>query len=238
MKIPIMKTFQYLLIVLACSSLLFSACETPEIKIDQHWNAYKLAMIHGDIPTAIVEVNSIYALDTTSQSVLDTMMRLYFVQRNFVSTYKVGAKIDDKDFIHKSILAESTLQLGLVNETKALMMDIEANDSVGLNISTKYKLATMHFNDEEYAETLQLLGKIVDNEVSLEQATRISGDDNVTQNVSLYAASHNFAGFVFMQINEFDTAEDHFTEALRVQIDFQLAKNNLVQLEEKRAEAQ
>jgi len=223
----------YILLTIASLALVIG-CTTPQSQIDQHWKAYKTAIYHGDIPTAVVEVNAIYACDTTSQSVLDTLMRLYYLQGNHVSAYNVGTQIDEPVKIHQTLIGESAMKLGLNEEAKKWFLQAEDADSTGLNLGAKYRLAALHYNDEEFDEALAVLNEIVKDEKSLELQTQISGDNSVVQNVMLYAASFNFAGFIFMDMNDFDTAETYFSEALRAQPDFVLAKNNMSLLAEKR----
>lgn len=214
----------------ACILFSLSGCMTSQQETARHWKNYYMALSHGDLGSAIVEVNAICALDTSSQSSLDTLMRLYYLSGNFVSTYKVGEKLREKKTIHKKFMAESALKLGFTSEAKQWMIDIEENDSAGLNIASKFKLASIHYNDQEFEEAIALLGKIVDDDASFELRTKITGDSSVEQEVSYYAASHNFAGFVFLNLENYESAEAHFREALRVQPDFQLAKNNLAEL--------
>lgn len=233
-----MKAFVTILILLSTSWLMWQ-CSTAETSSkESHWDAYGMAMSHGDVITAITAVNAIYASDTADQMALDTLMRLYFIRGNHLSAYQSGKKLRKQSTIHKNILAEAAINLGKGEEAMALYEEIDREDSLGLTLNARYKLATLYFNQEDYPKALDALGQIVTDPQSMELKTRIAGDNAVSQQVVLYAASHNFAGYVFLMMNEFDTAEDHFSEALRIQPDFVLASNNMNQLAEKRASAQ
>lgn len=218
-------------------ALTISACTTQQMEIDNHWTAYNVAMDNADINSAIAEVNAVLAFDTTDQAVIDTLSRLYFIMGNSFGAYKLAGKLEDKSNDHKVILAESAMQLGHSEDAKKYFLELNKIDSTGENISNKYKLATLHFNDEEFKEAIQLLGEITKNENSSKQATRVNMENGAFQDVSLYAASWNFAGFIQSLVQDFDTAEEYYDEAIRAQPNFILAKNNKERLAAQREAA-
>lgn len=216
--------------------LLAVRCTQPADADAAHWSAYKLALGHGDLNTAIAEVNAILARDTLNVSAADTLLRLYFVKGNFVSAWQVGKRIPEPDGVQKNLLAKSALKAGKPAEAKRLFLELDQADSTALNLHARYRLASLHFNDKEYELALDQLNRIVKDEESMELSIPVSGDSKVAQNVPLYAASFNFAGFVFLQEGDLETAETYFNEALRVMPDFQLASNNLELLAQKKQE--
>lgn len=193
-------------------------------------------MMNGDVNTAIVEVNAIYAIDTTDQAALDTLSRLYFVKGNYFSTYQVIHRMKKVDGIQRNMLAESSMQLGKVEEATALYSDLIQTDTTDNLLNLKFKLATLHYTSENYEEALSLLSDIVAEDASLERQTTIKVDGGL-QKVSLYAASHNFAGYIFLISGDYETARAHFNEAIRADENFTLPRNNLNELERLTAES-
>ncbi len=221
--------------VIIFTILLTIQCTTPRTQMDKHWKNYRTAINNGDVATAIVEVNSIFAFDTTNQSVLDTLSRLYFIAGNSFGAFNTSKKINEKTKEQKMIMAESALQIGMQSEAKSLFTELNEMDTTGNNIGIQYKLATLHFGDKEYEEAIILLNDITVNENSTKQSTRVKMSENSFQNVSLYAASWNFAGYIQLLSGDYDAAEKYFDEALRAQPDFELAKNNLAQTKTEKA---
>lgn len=222
-----MKVKFYPIVVLIL--LLVVQCTTPRTEMDKHWRNYRSAISNGDVATAIVEVNSVFAFDTTDQAVLDTLSRLYFISGNSYGAFNTSKRIKEKSKDQKMIMAESALQIGMQSEAKSLFSELNKVDTTGNNLGIKYKLATLHFGDKEYEEAIVLLNDITVNENSTKQATRVKTGENSYQEVSLYAASWNFAGYIQLLSGDYDAAEKYFGEALRAQPDFELAKNNLSQ---------
>ncbi len=231
----VMRNFKFTVAILVL--LFMVACSSPEKKIAEHWKIYDFAMDHADITSAINQVSSILAFDTTNQSAIDTLARLYFIQGNSLGAYKLANKITEKNIDHKQILAESSIQLGYAEDAKKYLIELNAADTTGDNIANKYKLATLHFSDEELKEAIVLLGEITSNENSTKQSTRVNLENGAYQDISLYAASWNFAGFIQTMVQDFDAAEQYYDEALRASPNFILAKNNKDRLNQQRLEA-
>ncbi|MEZ5008519.1 MAG: hypothetical protein R2753_10265 [Chitinophagales bacterium] len=209
-------------------------CTTPRTEMNKHWKNYNTAVSNGDIATAIVEVNSIYAFDTTNQAVLDTLSRLYFISGNSYGAFNTTKRINNKSRDQKMIMAESALQIGMQGEAKALFTELNDADTSGSFIGIKYKLATLHFSDKEYEKAIALLNEVTLHDNSMTQTTRVKVGDNSFQDVSLYAASWNFAGYIQLLNGDLAAAEEYFNEALRAQPNFALAKNNLVLLNQEK----
>ena len=134
------KKIPAILISVLASAIIITGCLTAEQQISGHWQNYNTAMKHADITTAIAELNAIYTLDTSSQSTLDTLFRLYYAVGNHLSTYNVGKQIRSKELLHKKFLAESCLKMGRIEEAKNWMVNIEDTDSIGLN--NQYEVQT------------------------------------------------------------------------------------------------
>ncbi len=226
------------LFVICIAAIVIASCTTRQMEIEHHWASYDSAMSNGDINSAIAEVNSVLAFDTSNQAAIDTLSRLYFIQGNTFGAYKLASKLEEKNNDHKVILAETAMQLGHSEDAKKYFIELNKIDSTGNNIGAKYKLATLHFNDEEFKEAIELLGQITNNENSAKQTTRVNLENGAFQDVSLYAASWNFAGFIQSLVQDFDTAEKYYDEAIRAQPNFILAKNNKARLVEQRKAAE
>jgi tetratricopeptide (TPR) repeat protein len=230
-----MKAFNFITALFA--ALIIISCSSPKQKIAEHWAVYEFAMEHGDVTSAVNQMSAILAFDTTNQSAIDTLARLYFIQGNSLGAYKLANKIADKNSDHKQIIAETAIALGYADEAKKYLLELNAADTTGENIANKYKLATLHFSAEELKEAIVLLGEITANENSTKQSTRVNLDGGGFQDISLYAASWNFAGYIQTLVQDFDAAEQYYDEALRASPNFILAKNNKERLKEQRISA-
>jgi tetratricopeptide (TPR) repeat protein len=232
-----MKKIQWIVVVLI--SLVSFACVSSQKEIEKKWEVYDFAMNHSDITSAISQVSEILAFDTTNQAAIDTLARLYFVQGNTFGAYKLANKITEKNNDHKQIIAESAIELGYAEEAKKYLLELVASDTANLNLSNKYKLATLHFTADELKEAIVLLGEITSNEASTQQSTRVNLENGAFQDISLYAASWNFAGYIQSMVQDFEAAEDYYNEALRASPNFILARNNMERLaDQKKAAAQ
>lgn len=223
---------RYLLLLLAIT---FVQCTTPRGEINKHWKNYANAMTNGDIATAIVEANAIYTIDTTNQAVLDTLSRLYFISGNSFGAFQTTRKLTERNHAQRLILAESAYQIGNRSAAKQYFSEANSADTTSNNIGLKYKLATLHFDDKEYQEAIHLLNEVIQNERSQKVSTRTNHAEGQFQDVSLFAASYNFAGYIQLLNGQFEIAENYFNTALIAQPDFILAKNNLAQLAKEKA---
>lgn len=79
-------------------------------------------------------------------------------------------------------------------------------------------------NFEESSATLQT---VIQDTVAEHQSININMDQNRSQKVPLKAAAYNLLGVVQLEMDQNDKAKSNFEAALKLNPDFQLAKENL-----------
>ena len=118
-------------------------------------------------------------------------------------------------------------QLGL--KDKALV----AYESIYLrnnSVYTLYKVAVIQLDLGRHGESITNAGILLDKEETKE--TKVSfNTDNGQQQISLEAAVYNLKGLIESSQENKEAARASFNEALRIEPEFAMAKNNLADLD-------
>ena len=91
----------------------------------------------------------------------------------------------------------------------------------------QYQLAVLQYQLKRYGECNTNVEQILKNEKSVSEKVSITVNQKEAQEVSLKAAAYNIRGVMLLEGKREEEAKFNFEEALKLQPDFMLAKNNL-----------
>ncbi len=196
-------------------------------KNQHYWDVYSNSIQYKDYTNATVALQNLLVLNPTNESILDSLANTYYQNKEFFSCLEVC----------KEILGKNS------NNTKVHLLAGESAHAIGnyelawfyyqhwiikypQDIPVLYNASIDLYNIQQADSAIQFLKKIVSFPQSREKGLAFNTDGQ-NQIISYYAASLNILGFIHMQQGDFKNAEIYFKEALNVQPDFILAKNNL-----------
>lgn len=188
---------------------------------------YKNALKYSDLSVAKTSVYKMMALNPSDKSLRDTLLYLYFNGGSFGQSVLLSREILAETPNSTTVLeikAVSEQNLGL---TKEALDSYEKVYSQTGNIFHLYQMAVLQYQLKRYGECNTNIDLLVKNEKSIAEKVNINIGQNETQEVSMKAAALNIKGVMLLEGKRDEEAKAAFNEALVIQPDFELAKNNL-----------
>jgi tetratricopeptide (TPR) repeat protein len=232
------RSFYALLLGLAMlSALIVSACSGQQKKTYQQ--AYELAKSHGDVVAAINATYMQLASDTSNVNLRDTLCRLYTLSGRWNSAEQFGqdvlnARPKDTTTLQRVAKAQQNLQKyeqSLEKYQKLMGMQQEPN--------YVYQIAVNQYYLKRYNEVSRSINQLMGMQAASDKKIPVIFSQNgqtMRQNVPIKAAAHNLMGVVMLQNEQKDAAKQRFQQALNAFPRFQLAFNNLAQVDKKAAQ--
>ena len=201
-----------------------AASSEPEVKI------YNTALQYGDYEVAKNAIYALMAKYPENRSYLDTLSRLYFSLGNYAQCVNVGneyLKNDKENVMVQELVALSENSRGNYRES------LEGYEKLVKKTGSPYyayQLAVNQYMLKRFGECALTAEAILKEPASEKQEVSISVDQKNSQKVPLKAAAYNLLGVIEKELNHPDKAKTNFEAALKAFPDFELAKNNLKDL--------
>jgi tetratricopeptide (TPR) repeat protein len=192
---------------------------------------YKLALEYGDFSVAKHSVYNMLAQSPERTDLLDTLCVLYFIERSYPQSIRIGEKIlesNTENLPIREIVAVSYKNVGAVKEALGQFEKLyqETQDLYFL-----YEIASMQYALQRFGECVTSCDAILSSEQSKEMKVNISINQNNSQDVILAAAVLNMKGFMALEVNQPEAARQNFEAAMEIDPEFVLPKANLQQME-------
>lgn len=200
---------------------------------------YSLSLRYNDILEAKGAALSMLALgDSTFR---DSLMQLYFGMENYTSAYLVAKEL----FVNRpeepmllELMATCEQQLGLGMEALLHYTTLYRKTK---NVYYQYQVATLQYSLKRVDEAKRTIDEIIANPEAAKTPVYINYDANSGQEVPVKAAALNLKGAIFAEEGNDPVAIASLNEAINLQKDFLLARENLsgllTQIKKKAAEA-
>jgi len=191
---------------------------------------YQLGSKYADVNIAKIAIYNLMAMDPNDASLLDSLAYMYYDYQQYTSCLLVCLDIIKKNPDHIPALEMSAVayeNLGL--KDKAL----SAYESIYLktnSVFTLYKVAILQLDLNRQGESITNVGILIEKEETKEAKASIN-TPNGTQQISLLAAVYNLKGLIESSQDNKELARTSFQEALALEPDFVMAKNNLADLD-------
>ena len=196
----------------------------------QEKSVYNLGLKYADINIARNAIYNLIAMDPTDRSLLDSLAYMYYEYQQYTSCLLVSLDILKGNPDHMAALEMSGFsyeQLGL--KDKALV----AYESIYLrnnSVYTLYKVAVLQLDLGRHGESMTNAGILLEKEETKETKVSFTTESG-QQQISLEAAVYNLKGLIESSQEDKEAARVSFTEALRVEPEFAMAKTNLADLD-------
>ncbi len=178
---------------------------------------------------AVITKQALYEiliLNPNDSSALRSLAELYYNNSQFTSSALVGL-----DFLQRypsNMIALEVIALSYENlrlNDKA----IEYYEKLWLqsdNSNTLYQIAYLQYSLKRYDESIANLG-ILDTKLKDEDKIALSKSDGSAQEVSFKAAVFNLKGLIAVEQGKNEEAKTNFSNALKLNPDFEIAKKSL-----------
>lgn len=192
---------------------------------------YQLALRYNDLPAARVKLFELIERNPTNIQYPETLASLYFESGQYTSAALAAMdilEINDKSLTALEIAAYSLEQLGALDRA---LPNFERHYLLTGNLFSLYKTAYMQYSLNRHEEAINSINMLVKNTKSSEEKVGFPKDDNSQQEVTLKAAALNLKGMVYMYQKNKNEAREAITQALELQPDFELAQQNLKEVQ-------
>ena len=196
-------------------------------------DVYTNALKYSDLSVAKNAVYKMIALNPSDKSLKDSLLFIYFNAGSFGQSILICRELLAVDASRSNILeikAVSEQNLGMVKES---LESYEKLFVQSKSIYHQYQIAVLQYQIKRFGECNANLNEILKNEKSLTEKVNITVNQQENQQVILKAAALNILGVMNLEGKRDVEAKLNFEEALKIQADFVLAKNNITLLEKK-----
>ena len=194
---------------------------------------YRNGIKYGDYRLSINSMQALYAIHPDSIKYLDSICLMYSEVQDYAQCILSGNQVlksrpDDIPIIEA--VALSNQHVGRYEEALGLFQaEYEKNNS----IYACYQIAVLQYSLQQQGKAQATLDRLMSDKRALTYKIGFSTSNNTTQQVFYKAAAENLMGVIYKDLKDMAKAQKCFQDALAVQPDFVLAKNNLDALEKK-----
>jgi tetratricopeptide (TPR) repeat protein len=204
--------------------------EDPEVikrRNESDQKIYQLALRYNDLVAARIKLLELIERNPNNARYPELLASLYY-DSNLFGSAAIAAldllELNDRSTVGLEIAAYSLEQLGALDRA---LPQFERLYLLTDDIFSLYKTAYLQYSLKRYEEALNSINMLVKNNKSTEQKLGFPKEDNTNQEVSVKAAALNLKGMVYMDQNSKAEATTAFEQALELDPEFILAKQNL-----------
>ena len=213
------------------SALVLLAQELKESPgYQQELAIYNLGLKYNDVGISRYALYNLMALDPGDASLLDSLAYMYFEYQQYTSCLLVSLDILKRNPDHLAALEMSGVsyeQLGLKDKALTAYESIYLRNT---DVFTLYKVAVLQLDLGRQGESMTNVGILLEKEETKEAKVPISTEQGQKE-ISLMAAVYNLKGLVESSQDNKEAARSSYQQALELEPEFTLAKNNLANLD-------
>lgn len=215
-------------------------------EFETHRKVFRQALRYGDFAGAAIAVNYMLVTDPSQKSYRDTLALIYTQMGASVQALGVAKDVlkDQPDNNAMMEVAASALEaVGQnVDNAEEAMGYYKSLAKATSSPYYTYKVASIQYLLRRFAEAELTTRSIFTSDKADNEKIAVNVDRNQRQEVPLKAATYNLLGMTWLEQKDFDKARANFNEALKIEPNFVLAKNNLdlvtkVETDEKKPKA-
>lgn len=230
-----MKHILIMLLLALCSSALFAQNLDSLAKLDPKIStalnisdqaAYQLAIRYNDLNVAKTKLYDLILRNPTNVRYAELLASLYFDLNELSSAALVSLdvlELNRNNTTALEIAAYSLEQLGALD--RALPHFESMYLLTGDNFSL-YKSGFIQYSLKRYSEALNSVNMLIKN-VKAEDVIGFPKSQTETQQINMKAAAMNMKGMIYLDQGSKAEAKTAFEEALSIEPNFDLAKENL-----------
>lgn len=199
--------------------------------IKHYHTVYGNAFAFGDLNMAAHALQHLIVLQPWFHSWEDSLAMVFFEQGAYYQCILASKKVLERkpnDPSGNELTAVSYQSLGMPKEALEAYEKLYA---LTKNWYHLYEISTLQFALGRVSECNNSLDQIIQSTETATLKVSITGNNSVREEVPLKAAAYNIKGVLALNIGNKDLAKSMFGEALKIYPEFQLAKDNLVQVD-------
>jgi len=219
-----MKNFYLSCIAVLC---VMSVVAQGQSDISNEKKILAQSLKYGDEGAAVSSIYAIIAKEGANSTYKDSLAYIYFQGRKFSSCFLVCSDILSQNKEKLDIMemqAVSLENIGAYDKAAQVYAKLTVKSS---NNFHAYKLANLYFVMKKYPEAEKAIAKAESLNDTGKIEVTYNINKNYTQQVALLAAIANLKGLIQFEQEKLDEAKKSFQQAVDIQADFVLAKENL-----------
>ncbi len=230
-----MKRVLFMLLLAICASPILAQNADSVSRLDSKTRSalnasdqgiYQLALRYNDMEVAKQKLYELLVRNPSNLRFAEALASLYFEMGEPSSAALVALDLleeNDKNTVALEVAAFSLEQLGALD--KALPHFERLSLLTGDNFSL-YKTAFIQYNMKKYGEAMNSANTLIKSSKS-DEKIGFPISETETQEVSMKAAAINLKGMIYLEQGSKEDAKVAFEEAVQLEPEFDLAKENL-----------
>ncbi len=217
-------------LIIVVATLVFSINYAQSSKIEEinmEKEILKKAKLFGDQAVAIKSLYALIVLEGENSTYKDSLAYSYFTARNYGPCFMVTSEILKRDPNHVEMLemnAISLESLGALEKAAEVYSKLLVKSN---NNYHAYTIASLNYRMKKYDEAYTAIKNTESLNDEGNFKVTFSINQSHTQQVELLAAIQYLKGIIEMELKSNDAAKLSFENAIKIQPDFVLAKDNL-----------
>lgn len=228
----------FTLIVL--SAIIFAACGDQSTKdsnvsneTEKYETLYKRSLAMKDFSTSIHAIQMILLSDSTN-ALRDSLPELFGAVSNLeacmLATEQAMIRHPENEKF-KKIMLVCLQQIGDTEGQFALLNNLYEKSG---KVEYLIQIATIQLQGGQVQEASKLVDKLMSDFKTSKDSIDVFIDNTKQQKVPLMAALWNMKGYIYMQQKNIDKAKEAYFKALEIYPEFEMPKNNLNMIFDKR----
>lgn len=191
---------------------------------------YQMALRYNDTNVAKVKLYELIERNPTNPRYAELLASLYFEMEQYTSAALIAMDIvenDSKNTTALEVAAYSLEQLGALDRS---LRHFESLYLLSGDVYSLYKSAYLQYTLKKYEEALNSVNMLAKNKKADEEKLAFPTKDNDQQEVTMRAAALNLKGLIYKDQGSNAEAKKAFDEALALEANFEIAKENVASL--------
>lgn len=192
---------------------------------------YNRALKYNDMTAATTALYNMCVMESQNDSLLFSLGYLYFENQKYLSAALTLTDVLMLNPENVSALEIKALSLEQIGAKDKALEDYESLYLKTNNINFLYKMAVFQFDLQRYREAKTNIDIMLSNKEADSIKYYFPNKDNQQQEVVMRASLHNLKGMVAKSEGNPDEAKKQFAIALEIDPEFEMARNNLTELQ-------
>ncbi len=197
---------------------------------DLQHQVFHFGMKNNDPDLAKTALVNMLVLNPSNQSLKDSLAILYFETGRYGNCLLVSQDILRNNKDNKMIMELKALSEQNLGMHKEAIADFQALYQKDNNVYYIYQIASLQYQVKNYPDALLSIQKVLSSTTGTQGINIYYDEDQFQENVPLKAAAYNLKGITERDSGKKDAAKTSFNEALKLFPAFELAKQNLANL--------
>lgn len=191
---------------------------------------YQAALRYNDYTVAKEALYNMLVENPKNDSILFRLSALYFQMQKYASAALTSSDLISRNPDNVAALEINANALETLGATDKALDSYESLYLKTDDVQVLYKIAFLQYDMKRYAESLTNVDILLKSEKIEELTAVFNTSDNQQKEYPLKVALVNLKGMIFMEQGDKVKAKEYFNQALQLAPDFELAKQNLAEL--------